>query len=190
MKAAVTLVILITASCASGTDPDTSATEEASILLTGLPQVNTSCQWIPGKTCYGLANDGNNIWPTGMGITSVQVLTRSGPDRLDRTQQTFLAFVVWNRSYVGRIFRVDVGSDGANWRDVLSDVTAVRTFNNLDFNTGSTGTASGGPVSPPHPNVDGQLIFDQPYLDVVRREAGVIDAASREFLATRAAGVD
>ncbi|HEY0484319.1 MAG TPA: hypothetical protein VGD37_42660 [Kofleriaceae bacterium] len=190
MKAVVALVLLVTASCAAGSEPEIATADEAISLVPVLPQVSTSCQWVPGKNCYGLPNDGNNIWPGGMGITSVQVLTRSGPDRLEHTQATFLAFVVWNRTTMGRIFRIDIGPDGADWRAALSNITATRTLNNLDFNTGSTGTAAGGPVNPPHPNVDGQITFDPTYLDVVKRYAGVIDSASAQFLATRAPVID
>jgi hypothetical protein len=190
MKTAATLFLLVLASCATPSDPGTSVTEENAVIVRVLPAVNTTCQWVPGKTCYGLANDGNNIWPTGMGITSVQVLTRSGPTRLSGSQQTFLAFVIWNNTTVGRIFRVDIGSDGANWRDVLSNVTATRTFNNLDFNTGSTGTASGGPVNPPHPNVEGPITFESTYLGAVTGFAGAIDDAGRGFLGTKSAAID
>src|SRR5262245_59423051 len=116
MKAAVTLSLLVLASCAAS-DPQTSVADGNAIILPNLPAVSTTCQWIPGKNCYGVPNDGNSIWPTGQGITSVQVLTRSGPNRLGGTQATFLAFVIWNSTTVGRIFRIDIGSDGANWRD-------------------------------------------------------------------------
>jgi hypothetical protein len=91
---------------------------------------------------------------------------------------------------VGRIFRVDVGDDGANWRAVLSNITAVRTFSNIDFNTGSTGTASGGPVNPPHPNVEGPIELDPTYLGAVVRYGGAIDGASKSFLATKSAAID
>jgi hypothetical protein len=192
MKAIATVVLFIAASCATGTDREASSTDtnEAIVILPVLPQVNTTCQWVPGKNCYGQPNDGNNIWPSGLGITSVQVLTRSGPDRLAHTQPTFLAFVVWNRSTIGRIFRVDIGSDGADWRAALSNITATRTFSNLDFSTGSTGTAAGGPSPPPHPNVDGQITFDPTYLDTVKRYAGVMDSATAGFLGTRAPVID
>jgi hypothetical protein len=173
-----------------GNEPETSTATDNAVVAQGLVAVDTSCQWVPGKNCYGVPNDGNSIWPTGMGITSVQVLTRSGPDRLAGRQQTFLAFVIWNGTTVGRIFRVDIGDDGANWRAVLGNVAATRTFNNLDFNTGSTGSASAGPVNPPHPNVEGPITFDPGYLGVVARYAGAIDGASRNFLATKAAAID
>jgi hypothetical protein len=190
MKAVVALAVLVATGCAAGSEPETVTTDEAIGILPVLSQVNTSCLWIPGKTCYGLPNDGNNIWPDGVGITSVQVLTRSGPDRLNHAQQTFLAFVVWNRTVVGRIFRVDIGTNGANWRAELSNITATRTFNGIDNNTGSTGSVVAGPVHPPHPNVDVAIVFDTGYLDAVKRYAAIIDSASDQFLATRAPVID
>lgn len=191
MKAAVALALLVAAGCAAGSEPETATADEAISILPLLPQVNTSCLWIPGKTCYGMPNDGENIWPAGLGITSVQVLTRSGPDRIDSTHHTFLAFVVWNRSIVGRIFRVDFGANAANWRAELGNITATRTFSGPDNNTGSTGSAVAGPVNPPHPNVvDGPITFDTGYLDAVKRYASVIDSASEQFLATRSAAID
>lgn len=190
---AAPLFLLALASCAIAGDPETSVTESKATTATvaGLPAVNTSCRWVPGGTCYGVANDGNSIWPTGMGITSVQVLTRRGPTRLSGTQQTALAFVIWNSTTVGRIFRIDIGPDGVNWREVLSNITASRTFGNPDFGTGSTGTASGGPVNPPHPNVniEGPITFDGGYLGAAIRYAGVIDDASTSFVQTPAAAL-
>src|SRR5256885_1924715 len=136
MKAAALFVVLAIASC--GIEPSTSVTESA---LTG---VNTSCQWIPGKNCYGQANDGNNIWPANQGIQTMYILYRYGPDRLRHTQQTFLAFVVWNSTTVGRIFRIDLGTpEAVDWRATSSNVAAGRTSGAPDFNTGSTGTAVG-----------------------------------------------
>jgi len=189
MKASVTLLVLVIASCATGYDPETSASEQTATAQRLIP-VNTSCQWIPGKSCYGVSNDGDSIWPTEMGITSVQVLTRSGPDRLEHTQHTFLAFVIWNKTTVGRIFRVDIGPDSAHWRATLGDIAETRTLGNIDFDIGSTGGAGGGPVGPPHPNVMGPITFDTAYLAAVKRYAGVIDDATNQFLITRAVGID
>lgn len=194
MRAVVALVIIFTASCATAVEPDATATEQAATLddvVRGLPQVNTSCQWVPGKTCYGMTNDGNSIWPLNAGITSIQVLTRSGPDRLDHKQPTFLAFVVWNNAVVGRIFRIDAGTaDAVNWNNTLGNVVAGRTFNLFDTGAGSTGSTGGGPLPPPHPSVDEALVFDAPYLAAVRRYGTMINDATNAFLGTRAAGVD
>jgi hypothetical protein len=190
------LALLAPAACATATDPETSTTEAhatttATTTGSGTPGVNTSCRWVPGGTCYGMTNDGNNIWPTGVGITSVQVLIRRGPTRLSGSQQTFLAFVIWNKTTIGRIFRVDIGSDGVNWRETLSNVTASRTFGNPDFSTGTTGTASGGPVNPPtpHVNIENQITFDDDYLAAAAHYAGIIDDASRGFVQTPAAAL-
>ena len=196
MKAVATLVVLVIASCATATEPETAATEAAATVVDdavtrALPEVNTTCLWVPGKTCYGMANDGNNIWPLNVGITRIQVLTRFGPDRLGGKQPTFLAFVVWNSSVVGRIFEVDVGtSAGANWTTTLGNIVAGRTFNLFDSQAGSTGATAGGPVPPPHPQVDQAISFDPAYLAAVKRYAGVIDDATAGFLGTRAAGFD
>jgi hypothetical protein len=195
MKAVATLVVLVIASCATATEPETAATDQAAtvdeLITSVLPQVNTSCQWVPGKTCYGMTNDGNNIWPLNMGITRVQVLTRSGPDRLAHKQATFLAFVVWNNAVVGRIFRIDAGtSAAANWNATLGNILAGRTFSLFDTQAGSTGSTAGGPGPVPHPNVDEAIVFDAPYLDAVKRYGTAIDDATTGFLATRAAGVD
>ena len=183
MKAAALLLVVFVASC--GIEPSTSVTESA---LTG---VNTSCMWIPGKNCYGQPNDGNNIWPADQGIRTMYVLYRYGPDRLRHTQQTFLAFVVWNSTTVGRIFRIDLASDEAlNWRATLGNIQATRTNALPDTSTGSSGTVIGGPGNPPHPNVDDPLIFQPEYLGATVRYAGVIENATSNFLDTRAAGVD
>jgi hypothetical protein len=190
MKAVATLFVLVLASCAVSNDPDTSSVEEHATTRV-LPQVNTSCQWTARGTCYGLPNDGNNIWPAGMGITSVQVLLRAGPDRLEHKQQTFLAFVIWNSTAVGRIFRIDLGSsDAADWRANLDGIVAGRTFNIFDSQAGSAGSTVGGPGPIPHPNIDDLLQFTSPYLDVVRRQATIINDATTTFLSTRAVGID
>lgn len=188
MRSAATLLVLVLASCASPTDPDTTATGQAA---TTLPQVNTSCQWIAGKTCYGQPNDASNIWPTGIGITSVQVLTRSGPTRLDGRQQTFLAFVVWNDQVVGRIFRLDVGSsDAVNWNNLSANTFAARTFGLPDTRAGAAGATSGSPSPPPHPNVEGPITFESTYLDAVTTSAASVDAATKAFLATASSAID
>ncbi|HMG54408.1 MAG TPA: hypothetical protein VK601_13020 [Kofleriaceae bacterium] len=195
MKAVASLVVLVIASCATATEPETAATQEAATIddavTRALPEVNTTCLWVPGKTCYGMTNDGNNIWPLNVGIHKIQVLTRFGPDRLAGKQPTFLAFVVWNNAVVGRIFEIDVGtSAAANWNATLGNIVAGRTFNLFDAAAGSAGATAGGPVPPPHPQVDQAIVFDAPYLDAVKRYAGVIDDATQGFLGTRAAGFD
>jgi hypothetical protein len=191
MKAVATLLALLLASCALAADPQTATTEDNAIITRVLPQVNTSCLWVAGRNCYGQPNDGNNIWPSGMGITSVQVLVRSGPDRLEHKQQTFLAFVVWNSAFVGRIFQVDSGSpDAVDWQRTLNGIVAGRTISLFDTQAGSTGSTVGGPGPIPHPNVVGPITFENNFLDVVRKQAGIIDDATTAFLGTSVKGVD
>jgi hypothetical protein len=193
MKLAVTLAVLAVTvtGCATVADPETSTTDQAAVAPKGLPQTDTTCQWVVDKTCYGLNNDGNNLWPTGMGITSAYVMTRSGPTRLSGRQQTFLAFVVWNDSVIGRIFRLDVGSsDAVNFNSVVANTFAARTFNLFDTSAGSTGTTAGGPSPPPHPNVEGPIVFDSTYLGAVTQQAAVIDRATGDFLAIKSAAID
>ena len=191
MKSAATLVFLVLAGCATAADQSTSSTDQAAIVPTGLVQVNTSCQWVAGKTCYGQANDGNNIWPTGMGITSVYVMLRSGPTRLSGRQPTFLALVVWNNEVVGRIFRIDVGgSDAVSWNNTAGNTFAARTFSLIDTQAGSAGATSGSPSPPPHPNVEGPLTFDTNYLGAVTKHATAINDATSAFLSEKAIGLD
>lgn len=191
MKLAVTLAALAFAGCATAADPEASTADQAAVVPTGLPQTNTTCQWVVDKTCYGLNNDGNNLWPTGMGITSAYVMTRSGPTRLGGRQQTFLAFVVWNDSVIGRIFRLDAGTtDAVNFNSVLANTFAGRTFSLLDTSAGSTGTTAGGPSPPPHPNVEGPIVFDTGYLGTVTSDAAILRRVTTDFLATRSAAID
>jgi len=185
MKAAATLLALFLANCAMGTEPETAATQDNVTIIRGLPQVNTSCQWVADRACYGQANDGNNIWPAGFGITRLQVLVRGAPPRFDGGPTTFLAFVVWNSVAVGRIFRIDLGGpDEQDWHAKLDNIVAGRTFNIFDSQAGSTGSTVGTPTPPPHPNVVGPITFEAPYLDVVRRTAGTLDDATNAFLGT------
>ena len=192
MKAVVTLLALVLASCTMDAPPEvaTSASEQHATTR-ALPQVDTTCQWVRGGSCYGLPNDGNNIWPAGIGITRLQVLLRGGPPRLGGKQQTFLAFVMWNSTTVGRIYRLDLGSaDAASWRAALDNIVAGRTFNIFDSQAGSTGSTVGTPTPPPHPNVDGEITFEQPYLDVLRRETSVIDDATAAILGAKSIVID
>ena len=191
MKAAATLLVLVLASCAMGSEPETSTTEDKATVIRALPQVNTSCQWFAGRTCYGMPNDGNNIWPANMGITHVQVLVRGGPDRLAHKLQTKLAFVVWNRTAVGRIFRIDLGTpDDVDWRATLEKIVTARTMAISDGSESSTGSPLANPNPPPHPNVDENIVFVPNSLDTVRQTAGAIDDATNAFLGTQMPGVD
>jgi hypothetical protein len=192
MKLAVALAVLAVTGCATATDQDvtTAAADQAAVVPTGLPSTSTTCQWQVDQMCYGQLNDGNNLWPTGMGITSAFVLTRSGPTRLSGRQPTFLAFVVWNDSVVGRIFRVDVGSSNAtNFNNVLANTFATRS-NLPDTQEGSTGSTYGSPTPPPHPNVEGPITFDSTYLGAVTSNSAIIHRATLDFLATKSPAID
>ena len=147
MKLVVAFAILAITGCAGAFDPDTSTADQAAAARTDLPSTATTCQWQVDQMCYGQLNDGNNLWPTGIGITSAYVMTRRGPTRLSGRQPTFLAFVVWNDSVVGRIFRVDVGTaNAANFNSVLAATFATRTFGIPDTSAAAAGAIAGGPT--------------------------------------------
>lgn len=191
MKYAVTLAVLAATGCATAVDSESSTADQATVLPAGLTSTSTTCLWQVDRNCYGQLNDGNNLWPTGMGITSAYVLLRSGPTRLSGRQQTFLAFVVWNDAVVGRIFEVDVGTSNAtNFNTVLANTFANRTFTLagsgiLDTSAGSTGSTAGSPSPPPHPNVEGPVTFDSTYLGTVVNVAATLRKTTNEFTATK-----
>lgn len=191
MKLAVTLAVLAATGCATAPEEPTAtaAADQSSIVLlpAGLPRVNTTCRWTVESTCYGQRNDANNIWPSGMGITRTFVLTRSGPTRLDGKQQTYLAFVVWNDSVVGRIFQLDLGSpDAVNFNNTLQAVFYVKTFG-PDLGAGQGGSTYGSPSPPPHPNVNDPIVFEPTYLNSVVNSAAMLDRVTTDFLATKSA---
>jgi hypothetical protein len=193
MKLAVTLAVLAITGCATAVDSESSTADPAIVLPAGLPSTNTTCQWLIDRNCYGQLNDGNNLWPTGMGINSAYLLMRSGPTRLAGKQPTFLAFVVWNDAVVGRIFRVDVGTrDGANFLAVASATFANRTLATVetglpDPSAGSTGSIGSGGPPLPHPNVDDLIVFDSSYLGTVVGSAAAIHKATADFMGAKTA---
>jgi hypothetical protein len=193
MKLAATLAVLAATGCATAVDSESATADQATVLPTGLPSTSTTCQWLVDRNCYGQLNDGNNLWPTGMGINSAYVLTRSGPTRLAGKQPTFLAFVVWNDAVVGRIFRVDVGTrDAANFLTVSAATFANRTLATVDSGLpdpswGSTGATGGGGPPPPRPNVDDLIVFDPIYLGTVVSSAATIHKATAEFMGAKTA---
>lgn len=191
MKLAVTFAVLAITGCATAIDQDTSTTDQAAVLPTGLPRTDTSCQWSVDTTCYGQRNDGNNLWPSGIGITDAYVLTRRGPTRLKGTQPTYLAFVVWNDSVIGRIFRIDVGtSNAANFNSVLANTFAARTFSIPNGSECAAGAIAGGPTPTPGPNVEPPIVFEPTYLDAVVKNAAIIHRTTSEFLATKSGAID
>src|SRR3954468_9633811 len=146
MKLAVTLAVLAVTGCVAPVDSESATADPAIVLPAGLPSTNTTCQWLIDRHCYGQLNDGNNLWPTGMGINSAYLLMRSGPTRLAGKQPTFLAFVVWDDAVAGRIFRVEVGPrDGPNFLPVAAATFANRTLATVatglpDPSAGSSGS--------------------------------------------------
>jgi hypothetical protein len=194
MKLAVAFAVLAITGCATAIDQDTSTTDQAATVLIDLPRTNTTCQWSVDTTCYGQRNDGNNLWPTGIGITSAYVLTRRGPTRLFGRQPTYLAFVVWNDSVVGRIFRIDVGtSNAANFNSVYANTFAARTSGTSgipDPSEGAAGAVTGGPTPTPGPNVEPPIVFESSYLDAVVNSAAIIHRTTSEFLATKSLAID
>jgi hypothetical protein len=192
MKYAVTLAVVAVTGCATAVDSESSTADQATVLPAGLPSTTTSCLWQVDRNCYGQLNDGNNLWPTGMGINSAYVLMRSGPTRLSGRQPTFLAFVVWNDAVVGRIFQVDVGTrDAASFLTVSAATFANRTLASSeglpDPNAGSTGSTGGGGPPLPRPNVEGPLTFDPIYLGTVVDHATVIRKATADFMGAKTA---
>src|SRR3954462_6826376 len=96
MKLAVTLAVLAVTGCVAPVDSESATADPAIVLPAGLPSTNTTCQWLIDRNCYGQLNDGNNLWPTGMGINSAYLLTRSGPTRLAGKMTWYPAFGGWN----------------------------------------------------------------------------------------------
>lgn len=194
MKLAVAFVVLAITGCATAIDQDTSTTDQAGVVLTGLPRVDTTCQWSVDTLCYGQRNDGNNLWPTGVGITSAYVLTRRGPTRLSGRQPTYLAFVVWNDAVVGRIFRIDAGTSAAvNFQSVSANTLAARTSSGSglpDNSEGAQGAVTGGPTPTPGPNVEPPIVFESSYLDAVVNSAAIIHRTTTEFLGIKSGAID
>lgn len=191
MKLAVTLAVLAITGCATAIDQDTSTTDQAAVVLADLPHTDTTCQWSVDTSCYGQRNDGNNLWPAGLGITSAYVMTRRGPTRLGGKQPTYLAFVVWNNSVIGRIFRIDVGTSNAvNFNSVLANTFAARTFSLPNGSECAAGAVAGGPTPTPGPNVEPPIVFESSYLGAVVNSAAMIHRATSEFLATKSAAID
>ena len=108
-------------------------------------------------------------------------MVRKGPDGSDGP--TFLAFVVWNGNFVGKIFRVKVGPDGVNFRTTVTNINATRTFGFPDNNSSASGNAGTGGVTPlPHPNVDGNIAFTADYLNNAKMNAQIIQNATADFV--------
>lgn len=182
MKYAISLLVLAIAGCTA--DPlagapatDTAASAATTIGIVPIPvEATDSVVWNPR------INTGDELWPTTLNIHSAQLLIKRAPVDPVTGGARFLAFVVWNGSFVGRIYQGTVGAVGNDLRLKASATFATRTSGLPDHNSSSTGNASSGPVTPlPHPNVDGTFHFSTTYLDNVRTNALAILNATADF---------
>jgi hypothetical protein len=124
---------------------------------------NTSTWWDPSQFTYA------NLWPLGHGITSAQIMFRQAADC--STGRTYVAFVVWNGNFLGRIYRIHIG-DSASFSAAVAQLTDGRASASPDYSVSSTGNStSGGTKPPPHPNVDGQITYSGDDLTNVRSVA-------------------
>lgn len=140
-----------------------------------LPEATDSAFWDPQ------VNVGTDIWPAGQGITSTQIMMKKGPD--SSAGPTFIAFVVWNGNFVGKIFRVHLGADGADFAATSHNITATRTNGFPDHTTSSGGNPTAGSGTPlPHPNVDGSIHYTATFLNNVKTNASIILNATGDFI--------
>jgi hypothetical protein len=101
------------------------------------------------------ANDINTIWPTnipiqnGATITNTYVLIKGVPPDPYIGPQV-LAFVVWNGSYVGHIYRAAKGAEVANLLQ-MRDVAYSQRNTGPNTDAGGTGSPWVEPNPPPHP---------------------------------------
>lgn len=161
MKLAATLLLLAISACV--TQPEVEVANQA--IASG--DATVSQTYVMGKY------DAEEVWPTGQGITSVQVIYKRGPQR--SLGPTYFAFIVWNGTTIGKIFCAYLGPAGSDLRRNISDTTATRTANVSTFTASSTGGGSGGRIIPtPHPNVDGEFVFSPSYLHNLKLTAQVI----------------
>lgn len=184
MKYAISFLVLAIAGCtadplagAPATDTDTVTSAATTVGIVPIPvEAADSAVWNPR------INTGDELWPTTLNIRSAQLLIKRGPVDPVTGGARFFAFVVWNGSFVGRIYQGAVGFDGNDLRLKASATFAARASGLPDRNSSSTGNASSGPVTPlPHPNVDGTFHFSATYLDNVRTNALAILNATADF---------
>jgi hypothetical protein len=146
-----------------------------------------SVRWDPAVGCGPVGKessvpcDGAFIWPADQGITSTTVLFRKGPDGSEGP--TFLVFVVWNSSTVGRIIQSYFGRNGTHLRNTIGNISATRTVGLPDNNQCGAGNTTGGNPPSPGPHIDDPLHFSTRYLDAARLAARNINAASQQFTA-------
>lgn len=169
MKLTAALLLLVVSACV--TQPEVETADQA--IASG--DATVSQTYVMGKY------SADEVWPTGQGITSVQVIYKRGPQR--SLGPTYFAFIVWNGTTVGKIFCAYLGPSGAELRRNISDTTATRTANAPSFTTSSTGGGSGGTIIPtPHPNVDGEFQFSQTYLDNLKQTATAIRVTTHDLM--------
>jgi hypothetical protein len=121
----------------------------------------TSTWWTPGKLTYA------DLWPLDHGITSAQVVYRKEID--SSTGPTHVAFVVWNGTFVGRIYRIHNNADGSEFLNSVAQLNATRVNVGPDNSVSSSGNGTGGNTKPPpHPNVDGDILYNPDDLDNAR----------------------
>jgi hypothetical protein len=200
MKALAPLAIILSSGSIAGlisgcvAEPQTESSS-SDLSLTNLPGVNLfptvgpdaseSQAWVAGR--MGV----DTLWPTGVGIVTMQALMRKGPDincavadtGASTCQHTFVAFVVWNHATVGKIFWIPEGPTGADFKQNL-DLTFAQRTNPYQFRwAGGTGGGGAGTPPTPHPNVAGDIVvsFSPTYLGVVKTAAGQIDGADIAF---------
>jgi hypothetical protein len=95
----------------------------------------------------------SDIWPAGRGIATTAVTIM--PDPVSRDGSIVLADVRWNGGPSGAIYEVRKGTDEAAFRKAVAAAGAALTVIAGDHGgvKTDTGSASAGPVNPPHPNV-------------------------------------
>ncbi|MEO7729342.1 MAG: hypothetical protein ABIY55_00080 [Kofleriaceae bacterium] len=169
MKLTVAFLLLTVSACV--TQPEVEPVE-ATQQVVASTDVAVSQTYVMGKY------DAEDVWPTNQGISSVQVIYKRGPVR--SLGPTYFAFIIWNGNRVGKIYCAYLGSSGADLRRNISDTTATRTVNVSTFTASSTGSGGGGHTIPtPHPNVDGEFVFPQTYLNNLKLTAqAIIDTTS------------
>jgi hypothetical protein len=93
-----------------------------------------------------------DLCPAGQGVTAAAVTLQPDPGT---GGSTVLAVVTWHGTTQGKVFRVHTGAGEAAFRGAA--LAAHATVLDLTSGTGgattNTGSTSGGPVPPPHPNV-------------------------------------
>ncbi len=158
------LAIALLTACTETTPGTATETQNASN-PTPLTSTNATTAW------HANVNQPAEAWPlnTSPTITSMYSVIRRGAD--SKNGQTILAFVVWNDTYMGKIFVCEVGNDCADMRASIANIGAQRAYNSsptLQYSFGWGGNGGGGtPLPPPHPNVDDPIYFGDDMLNAI-----------------------